>query len=310
MRLETLRDVVVRCFPELSRSTFTVLMEGWDSIAVDVDGRLIFKFPRHEEASARLRREAGLLAVIRPAVTMPVPDLALHDGPPLFSRHAKLPGEHLLSRHYETMPETARQRLAADMALFYAELHGLDARTMEAAGAGPVEPWPGPDEILRGAWPMLTPDLRRWAERTITAWRELPHDPHGTTYGFFDGHGWNMAFDHAAMRLNGVYDFADSGFGALHQEFIASDWIGPDLTDRIAAAYEGLTGRALDRRRIELLSSVLRLSELAQFGHDPAHAPAMLQNVADWAARDRLDGRGAGALQRSRRHAVQTKAEP
>jgi hypothetical protein len=69
--------------------------------------------------------EASLLTVIRPAVTMPVPDLTLYPGPPLFSRHIKLKGEHLLTRQYELLPVGARQRLAADMALFYASFTGL-----------------------------------------------------------------------------------------------------------------------------------------------------------------------------------------
>lgn len=51
----------------------------------------------HEEAES-LVREAGLLAVIRPTVTMPVPDLTLHSGPPLFSRHRE--GDHLVSAQY------------------------------------------------------------------------------------------------------------------------------------------------------------------------------------------------------------------
>ena len=98
--VETLRKVITRAFPCLTGSTFRLLTEGWHSTAVDVDDRLVFKFPRHAAAARALVREAGLLAVIRPAVTMPVPDLTLHPGPPLFSRHRKLKGEHLLRAQY------------------------------------------------------------------------------------------------------------------------------------------------------------------------------------------------------------------
>ena len=38
----------------------------------------------------------------------------------------------------------------------------------------------------------------------------------------------------------------------------------------------------LDACRIDLLSGVLRLSELAAYADDPAQAPAMLRFVADW----------------------------
>jgi hypothetical protein len=285
MRLEPLRTAIIGVSPELSQSRLTLVTAGWDCVAVDADDRLIFKFPRHEAAEKALVSEARLLTVIRPAVTMPVPELTIHPGPPLFSRHVKIKGEHLLARQYQLLPVEARQHLAADMALFYAQLHACDAHRMETASAKPIKPWLEPDQILRRVWPVLSPKLRLYAERTIGAWQRLPPDPYGTVYGFFDGHGWNMAFDHANNRLNGIYDFADSGFGPLHQEFVQPNWISPDHTARIADEYRRLTGRALDQERISLLTGVLRLSELAEFADDAAHRGAMLRNVADWAAR-------------------------
>jgi hypothetical protein len=216
---------------------------------------------------------------------MPLPDLTLHPGPPLFSSHVKLKGEHLVTAQYQVLPVGARQRLAAELALFYAELHALPAPDVAAAGAGPVKPWPPADEIVSRAWPILPPALRPYAERTMADWQELAPDPHGTTFGFFDGHGWNMAFDHSVRRLNGMYDFGDSGFGPLHREFVYSNWTAPDLTERIVTEYETLTGRGLDRQRIDLLSGVLRLTELAEFADDTDLAASMVDSVARWAAR-------------------------
>jgi hypothetical protein len=283
--LERLRAVVLHHEPELRDASFRLLTAGWDCLALDVDDRLIFKFPRHASAERSLAVEAGLLALIRPAVTMTVPDLTLFPGPPMFSRHEKIPGEHLLAAQYEALPEDARQRLAVDMALFYAQLHDLDPDRLRKTGAGPVRPWVAPDRMLERCLPLLPADLRCCAARSIAAWQDLPPDPYGATYGFFDGHGWNMAFDHHRQRLNGIYDFGDSGFGALHQEFIYSHWIARDLTARIIAEYESLTGRAIDRERVELLSSVLRLSELAALADDPGQRDWVLRTVIDWAAR-------------------------
>ncbi|TKT74975.1 aminoglycoside phosphotransferase family protein [Aquamicrobium sp. LC103] len=282
--LDDLRAAIVNVFPEHETSRFSLLPPGWHSEAVDVDDRFVFKFPRHEEAERALEKEARVLSLVRPAVTMPVPDLTVIAGPPMFSRHEKLKGDHLVTTQYAVLPEAARQRLAADIALFYAELHALEAASMAAAGAEPIEPWLRPEDILRRVWPALPEELRSFADRTIAEWKDMPPDPHGTTYGFFDGHGWNMAFDHEAGRLNGIYDFADSGFGLLHQEFIYTNFIDRDLTARIIDEYERLTGRALDRRRVEVLSGVLRLSELAAYADDPEHAPGMIKFVEEWAA--------------------------
>lgn len=276
---EALRAVIVREFPDLAPGLFAPQAQGWDSVAIDVDDALMFKFPRHEAGHAGLVREAALLTVIRPAVSLPTPNMTLHQGPPLFSRHEKLRGGYLEPAVYTGLGEAARDRLAQDLALFYAQLHALPADLMAAAGAGPIKPWLEPEEILKRAWPVLTETLRRYAERTTEAWRALPPDPHGLTYGFFDGHGWNMAFDTEGQRLNGVYDFADSGFGPLHQEFIYTNMISVDLTGRIADRYEALTGRSLDRERIALLFEVLRLSELAENIDDARWAPISLELV-------------------------------
>lgn len=283
--MDSIRAAIIAAFPDLADASFKVLEPGWDSTAVDIDDRLVFKFPRSESAERALRREAGLLAAIRPRVTMPVPDLALHSGPPVFSRHPKLRGDHLLAPQYERLPDEARQLLAGQIALFYAQIHGLDPQVMQAAGATPIKAWLPAEAILEKALPALPSGFRSWARETISAWQHLPPDPCGTTYGFFDGHGWNMAFDHANNRLNGIYDFADSGFGSLHQEFIYSNLISADLTARIVAAYEKLTARMLDRRRIALLTGVHRLSELAELADDPKHRPMMIRQVTSWAKR-------------------------
>lgn len=285
--LAPLREAVITAFPGLRAARFTLFSAGWDSSAVDVDDRLIFKFPRHEAAEARLRMEAAVLDTLRPALTMRIPALTIYAGPPLFSRHEKIPGAHLLAADYGELPEAAQARLAREMARFYAELHALDAGSLRAAGAGPIGTWLPPEEILRQAWPLLPEKLHPYAERTIATFAALPPDPLGTVYGFFDGHGWNMAFDHAAQRLNGVFDFGDSGFGPLHMEFVQPGWISRDHVERVVAEYERLTGRALDRARIELLTGVLRLSELGGFADDPAKIPDGVKAVADWAEQGR-----------------------
>ncbi len=282
--LDRLRALVIAHFPDLADARFTLLPPGFHSLAVDADDRLVFKFPKDDAAARALRLEAALLAVIRPAVTMAVPDLRLIDGPPLFSCHAKIGGSHLLAADYDRLGDDARAALAADLARFYAELHALDHAAMRTAGAGPARVWPRGEEILRDAWPVLAAGLRPRAERAIAAWDGLGPDPHGDTYGFFDGHGWNMAFDHAAGRLNGIYDFADSGFGPLHRDFVYSNFIAWDLTDRLVAAYEALTGRTLDRARIHLLTGVYWLAELGELANDPQYLPMAQRNVAAWAA--------------------------
>lgn len=282
--LDALKAIILARFPDLTASRFSLLTQGWDSIAVDVDDRLIFKFPRNEIAEKSLIREISLLDVIRPAVTMPVPDIRLVDAPRTFSCHQKLKGSYLETPHYARLPDEARADLAQRLARFYVDLHGLDMDMMRAAGAGPVETWSQPDEVRDKALPFLSGELKTQAERIIASWADLPPDPYGETYGFFDGHGWNMAFDHENNRLSGVYDFADSGFGPLHRDFIYSNFISTDLTERIISSYEALSGCQLERKRVEVLTGAHRLWELAEAVDDAARVPFMIDHFAHWAA--------------------------
>ena len=283
--LDALKTTILGHFPELASGRFTLLSDGWDSVAVDVDDRLIFKFPRHRHGEAALRREVGIVGLVSAAVSMPVPKLELYSHPQTFSRHDKIPGEHLLAARYGGLGETERQGLGKALGQFYAELHAIDPADAAMAGAEPLETWFDADQILRRIRPVLPAELWPFAETTMAGWAALGPDPHGLVYGFFDGHGWNMAFDHAKGRLNGIYDFADSGIGPLQQEFIYSNLVSADLTARIITAYERHTGRNIDRDRVNLLTGTHRLWELANEAHLPNHIDGLVKVIAAWANR-------------------------
>jgi hypothetical protein len=153
---------------------------------------------------------------------------------------------------------------------------------MRDAGAVPVGWWDTDDATLTPVWPLLPEHLRETAQAAIAGYRALTPDPLGEVYGFFDAHGWNMAFDHERGRLRGIFDFADSGFGPPHREFVQISLIDPDLAARTVEAYEASTGRVLDRRRIFLLAAAMRLSELAGAVETGEHIEAIRGYAMDW----------------------------
>ncbi|HEY1415748.1 MAG TPA: aminoglycoside phosphotransferase family protein [Caulobacteraceae bacterium] len=280
--LASSRKLIVAAFPELADRSFALARHGWDSVAVIVGDEWVFKFPRHDAAAARLLKEARLLEAIRPRLSMPVPEMTVFEEPPVFSRHRMLAGDYLTPAACAALSETGRERIAGQLARFYAELHALDRTRLAALGAGPIAGWLSTAEIAKKALPLLPEDFRRRGEEALGAYERLSPDPCGEPFGFFDGHGWNLAFDADREQLNGVYDFGDSGFGPLHQEFIYSSLSSFDLTDGIVSAYEGLTGRRLDRDRIDLLTGLHGLSELAEIAVEPDKVPAGVDRVIAW----------------------------
>lgn len=284
LSLAELRETIVSVLPEFAGSEITILNAGWDSVGVDVDGEWIFKFPRHPEAEQRLRKEARILAMVRAHAELPVPDLVLFEAPKLFSRHRKLPGTFLEPADYLPLSEIQRDAIAEKMAGLYAALHAIPHAEARAAGAVRVSEWMLPDEVARSA-PHLPPHLLPHLTPTLEAYTaELARQPGELIYGYFDGHGWNMAFDKATGVLNGVYDFADSGFGARHQDLSYSNWISRDLTLRIIDRYERITGLSIDRDRVMLYSAMLRFVEYAEAAPDRDDVADRLAAIESWFA--------------------------
>jgi hypothetical protein len=279
---EALVSVITTQFPEFQGCSFQIITAGFDSVAVDVGDQWIFKFPRTAQTEESLRREAKLLQVLRDRITIPIPAVEQFEKPRVFTMHRKIPGDHLPPDKYNQLGDGTRDALAEEIALFYSQLHGLPVEMLADAGATDTHPWLPVETIEQKAIPLLPPNMHEWANESIRQYRELAPDPFGTIFGFFDGHGWNMAFDHLRGKLNGIYDFADSGFGPLHQDFIYTNFIARDLTLRVVSCYQGLTNKSLEIKRVDLLTSVLRLHELAEVADDPAGSKEVLPIVTQW----------------------------
>ncbi len=273
------RAVVVSTLPQFMGGTFQRLQTRADRSALECDG-WIFKFGRNPHAQESLRREADLLAFLRPRITMTLPQMVLHEGPEPFTQHRKIPGGALGSAQYGALDEGRRNALATRIAQFYAELHALPLGRLQAVGAVGAEPWMAPDDIADGATPRLPRGYKGFLNRTVAAYRKLSIAGPELVFGYFDGHGENMAFDMATGMLNGMFDFGDAGFGARHRDLSYSNAISADLTARVIDRYEALSCVPVDRQKVALYTSASRLAVLA--GGEMAEAKSVA-DVVEWA---------------------------
>jgi aminoglycoside phosphotransferase (APT) family kinase protein len=262
--------------PDLAGAPLRLHTRGWDSDAVEAGG-VIFKFPKHAEATQRLRREARLLALIGPRVPLRVPEMRLYEAPRVFSEHAMIPGEVLETHDYDRLSSAQQAALAAALAGFYAALHAIPVEEAVAAGVEIKPEWLS-FEVCR---PVLTErlpaELRDFATRAFAAYAALPEERQ--VLGYFDGHGWNMAFDRGGGVLNGLYDFADAGLGPPSRDFTYSNLTSGALTARIVAGYEQRTGRIIPRQTVAVRTAVHTLAELAS---DDADVDGFLAAVRRW----------------------------
>ena len=75
-------------FPELRPVEATFLGEGYDSVAFDVNGRWVFRFPKRPDVERQLFIERRILPLLADRAPVPVPSFSFHGVPAAgFPRH-------------------------------------------------------------------------------------------------------------------------------------------------------------------------------------------------------------------------------
>ena len=130
------RRIIAASFPEIEIETPRYFAEGWDYELWEIEGGLLFRFPKRAETADPLRREARLLARLAGVLSVPIPrPLYVSEGnrqfPQPFFGYAKLPGTPL-----EDVPpsKASRTPLVKALADFLEELHGVPPATAAAWG--------------------------------------------------------------------------------------------------------------------------------------------------------------------------------
>jgi len=65
--------LIERQFPDLAPAHLETLGIGWDNVAVLVNGRFVFRFPRRQIAAGLVQREARILPQLAPHLPYPIP---------------------------------------------------------------------------------------------------------------------------------------------------------------------------------------------------------------------------------------------
>jgi hypothetical protein len=247
-----------------------------------VNDDLILKFPRDAEAEINLRKEYAVLSLLRNRVSLAIPRMSINEDDYVFSSHKMLPGNHLTTKQYRQLPETAKNDLAQIMASFFADIHTISPDEVRQIGVSKIDGYLPPDVILDRTKGILPASMHPFLIDTMEQYSLINVRPEEQVFGYFDGHGENMAFDHRVQRLRGIFDFADSGIDDFHKELHCPNWISPDLTARIIDRYEMLTGRVVDRERVDLYTAICRFSDLAEVAESREGYHGALDLVTSW----------------------------
>ena len=236
-----------------------ILDVGCDNFAVDFGG-IIVRFPNDEEALQALKFESVVCQHISvPSLQTPKTHLIDADYP--FSWHQKIPGEYFLTKDYESLNSAQKDKTADQIAEFLMAFHSLSMDKMRLVGGDYL-----PDYVsfshMRNNAQIMPDDIKAHFEHFMQDYEKLSVAETDRVFGYFDAHGWNMAFNQETGELIGIYDFADAGFGDVHQDFHPLNTISQDLVKRVIRKYEQLSGRSIDIAKVNFYTVLAEYSDL------------------------------------------------
>lgn len=268
--------------PDLDEAPTRIFGEGWDCLAVGKGGT-IFKFPRSAEAEERLRREPRAIALVAGVTTLRVPRMQIHEKPIVFSEHERIPGDTLPPERWVELPGAERERLAGDVARFFLGVHAIPLERAAAAHVTTLRPRPRHGDVAAAIVGRIPPSLSAAADFILVAHAALP--PERAVFGQFDTHGWNMAYDTAAGRLVGLFDFADAGVGPRHRDLSYPAFLSADFA-AIVARRVAAAGEPVDYTRLSIEHGFIRLADIAA-----AEEPLpLVEAFAAWRSKARAAG--------------------
>ena len=252
---------------------------GEDGLVNDVlivNEELVFRFARSQPGRDALHREARLLEVVRPRVSLGVPEVVEEHEDCVVYRF--IPGVPLDRQRLLAQDAPTRIRLLQQLGAFLYELHGVSGGAAEAF-PDPVETSPGMredyDRLYEAIERELLPSMMGWARRWARElFRPLLQGELDFSYAPAVIHGdfvpYHLCFDPGPGRLNGVIDFGNAGPGdpALDLGSVILAF-GETLLRHMETAYPGMSGM-LDRARFHAGTLELRWALAAVRSRDPA----------------------------------------
>jgi aminoglycoside 2''-phosphotransferase len=267
---------VLELIPDLQVRSLRVGEDGLVNDVLIVNEELVFRFARTEAAQQALKREAQLLALVRPRVSLAVPEVIQQQHDCMVCRF--IPGVPLDRERLLAQDASTRQAILEQLGGFLCELHSVP---VEASGAtyhlsrrspGMKEDY---EELYQTLERELFPAMMAWARDWVRGlFRPLLEGKLDLSYAPATIHGdlmpYHLCYDPVAQRLSGVIDFGNAGPGdpALDLGSIIMGF-GETLVWQMQTVYSGIS-ELLDRARFHAATLELRWALAALRSRDPA----------------------------------------
>lgn len=242
-----LKEAIVKAFPEFSNSLMAFNHSGWTSVVVEIDGKLICKFPRNKEKHEHLKSERKLIELLNEHLDgyeFPRRKAIISKYP--FFIHRKIEGEHFTKERYEQSSLEEQDAFKKSVADFLVHLHKLPVSLFE--GFIPFKDEKLPDLSEMDA--LLEQDFSKEdstvAKSLLREFNDVSLN-RNKVVGHFDMHAYNFVVAPNTKKVKGFFDFDEFAIGS--QEFDLREFelnFGSEISQEIISIYNDRANVAVD----------------------------------------------------------------
>ena len=284
-------ELIDRQFPALRPITAVALGEGCDSIAVEVNGRFVFRFPKRADVAEQIAIESRILPRLARTSPLPIPVFQFfgepsEEWPHRFVGYPKLSGHPAI---HDDMSAGPRLHLAPAIGQFLSWLHAFPVEEARAQGV----PQQSLDTLIAEVRTDALDDLPVVAEVAphapiVSVLRRLLDAPAPSASPAVLVHN-DLAAEHVLVddegrRVTGVIDWSDIAISEPAVDFAGIfHWGGDAFADAVLTSYEGHVDEGLLARArfMAVCRGVMDMAFGREFGR-PEYIRAGLRALQVW----------------------------
>jgi len=248
---------------------YKIVEIGWEQhVLIDESAGIVYRYPRHAAAAAKLADEVKVLADIhrrRWPVKLPV----MLEYNEVFASYEYIPGEVLTAATVSSLKAEDFERIGRRLGEFLALFHQLDfsivAQKQTSHSTSLLQYYSRRINNSSSARfkEKAVPELAALSEQAVQTGQISRVVVHG------DLHGPNVVIDPRSRQLAGVIDLSEMEIGDPHQDFRKLFMTDPRLLGPAVTAYGQNGGRALDEELARLWAYVNEWANLCYFAGQP-----------------------------------------
>jgi aminoglycoside 2''-phosphotransferase len=121
-------------FPDLKFKKFEILDHGWNKTVIILDQRLIFTFPKNDEAKKKFVSEIKILPKLSKKLSLPIPNFEFIPANKSFAGYSFVQGMPLTLNKFKMLSTIQQNLIAKDLSDFLNELHSFSVATAKKNG--------------------------------------------------------------------------------------------------------------------------------------------------------------------------------